>query len=293
MKDIEEIRGRRTVSLSMSTLRRWQGEEHVIDYGMIILCRAGRATLRVNFSTWQLSPDAVITLFPGDMIVIEEHTDDFSVEALQYSASLLREASLQLEQTVYSQLRADRCRTESPMLTRIINHMFALLGVYFCQPDCICLDQLVLLQLKAFFMGFYDYIYRHPSQRREDDTASPRTKELFNRFMMEMETRYRQSRDVSYYASLLHITPKYLNLITRRVSGHTAKTLIDQYTILQLKLSLRSEGKSAKQLAWDYHFSDLSFFCRYFKQHTGMTPMQFVKSLSAEMDNVETDDAIM
>ena len=282
MNKIEEIRGSRDVSLRTTALGRWRAEDQVIDFGMIMICREGSAALRVNFSTWRLSPGAVLTLFPGDMVVVAESSIDFSVEALQYSASLLREASLQLEQTVYSHLRADRCRTESPVLTRIINNMFALLGVYFGQPECICLDQLVLLQLKAFFLGFYDYIYRHPNRRKEEEDVSPRVKELFNRFMMEMESRFRESRDVAFYASLLNITPKYLNLITRRVSGHTAKTLIDQYTVLQLKLSLRSEGKSAKQLAWEYHFSDLSFFCRYFKQHTGMTPMQFVKSLSAE-----------
>ena len=282
MDNIEEIKGSRDVSLRTTALGRWRGEEQVIDYGMIMICREGSAALRVNFSTWRLSPGAVITLFPGDMTVVVESSPDFSVEVLQYSASLLREASLQLEQTVYSHLRADRCRTESPVLTRIINNMFALLGVYFGQPDCICLDQLVLLQLKAFFMGFYDYIYRHPNRRVEEEGVSPRVKELFNRFMMEMESRYRESRDVAFYASLLNITPKYLNLITRRVSGHTAKTLIDQYVVLQLKLSLRSEGRSAKQLAWDYHFSDLSFFCRYFKQHTGLTPMQFVKGLGAD-----------
>ena len=277
MNNIEEIRGSRDVSLRTTSLSRWHGEEQVIDYGVIMICRRGSAVLKVNFSVWRLSPGSVITLFPGDTIVMTEGSTDFCVEALQYSASLPREASLQLEQTVYSHLRTDRCRTESPVLTKIIDSMFALLGVYFAQPECICLDQLVMLQLKAFFLGFHDYMYRSPGERIGEE-GSPRVRELFSRFMMEMESRYRQSRDVGYYASLLHITPKYLNLITRRVSGHTAKTLIDQYVILQLKLSLCSEGKSAKQLAWDYHFSDLSFFCRYFKQHTGMTPMQFVKS---------------
>lgn len=279
MKGIEEIKDSRDVSLRTDALGRWRGEDQVIDYGVIMICREGDAVLRVNFSTWRLSPGAVITLFPGDMIVVKESSIDFCVEMLQYSASLLREASLQLEQTVYSHLRADRCRTESPTLTKIIDSMFALLGMYFSQPDCICLDQLVLLQLKAFFLGFHDYMYRNPTERK-DEEGSPRVRELFSRFMMEMESRFRLSRDVAYYASLLHITPKYLNMITRQVSGHTAKTLIDQYTILQLKLSLRSEGKSAKQLAWEYHFSDLSFFCRYFKQHTGMTPMQFAKGMA-------------
>lgn len=273
-----ELNGNRDVSLTVRDLSEWQKESSVVNRGMIIICRSGKATIRVNFSSWTLAPGSVITLFPNDMANIVDTRDNFSAEVLEFSATLLREASLQLEQTVYSQLRTDRCRTESPTLTNIINCMFALLKIYFDQPECICLDQLVLMQLKAFFIGFYDYIYRNPQERKEED-ASPRVRELFNRFMMELENRYRESRDVAYYAALLHITPKYLNNITRRMAGHTAKTLINQYVILQLKLSLRSEGKSAKQLAWDYHFSDLSFFCRYFKQHTGLTPMQFMKGV--------------
>lgn len=39
-----------------------------------------------------------------------------------------------------------------------------------------------------------------------------------------------------------------------------------------------AEEKSAKEIAADYRFSDFSFFCRYFKQHTGMTPQQFRKN---------------
>ena len=74
------------------------------------------------------------------------------------------------------------CRTESPILTNIINNMFALLRLYFEQEGCICLEQLVTLQLKAFFLGFYDYLYRNPEEKKAE-TGRPRIRELFNRFM--------------------------------------------------------------------------------------------------------------
>lgn len=277
IEDAELIPQGRT-QLGESNLRDWHGEPTVLDYGMIIICRQGRATLRVNFTEWVMTKGAVITLFPNDVVVLSQVSDDFRVEHLRYNASLLREASLQLEQTVYSQLRKDRCRSASPIVTKIIDAMFTLLNIYFEQRDCICLDQLVLCQLKSFFLGFHDYLYRHPSERPQE-SCSPRVRELFNQFMLTLERRYRDSRDVSYYASLLHITPKYLNTIAQKVTGHNAKTLIDHYAVLQIKLSLRTTTASAKEIAWQYHFSDLSFFCRYFKQHTGMSPMQFREGL--------------
>lgn len=275
LKDIE-MRPNRKASLKTRSLDEWVDEDVVIDYGMILLCTEGEANIRVHFSEWLLKPGAVITLFPGDVVSITHKSEEFKAETLRYAASLLREASLQLEHTVYSELKTDRCRTESATVTSIVSNMFDLLRLYFEQEGCICLDQLVLLQLKAFFLGFYDYLYRNPIKRTADN-GSPRTKELFNRFMRELENRYRQSRDVSFYAELLNISPKYLNIVTQRITSHTIKTIIDQYVVLQIKQSLTTEEKSIKQIAWEYHFSDLSFFCRYFKQHTGMTPQQFRK----------------
>ena len=262
--------------LIVSSLKEWRDDTSVLNYGTIMIWRKGSATMCVNFKEWQLFEGAVITLFPNDVVILKDVSDDFSVEMLKYDASLLREASLQLEQTVYQSLREDRCRTESTIVTDIINQMFSLLKIYFIQEDCTCLSQLVLLQLKAFFLGFYDYLYRHPTERPEE-TGSRRTHEIFNEFMMLVEHQYKESRDVNYYADVLHITPKYLNTIVRRVTKNTPKTIIDHYAILQLKLELQTSGKSVKQIAWEYHFSDVSFFCRYFKVHTGVTPQQMRK----------------
>ena len=199
--------------------------------------------------------------------------NSFQAEILKYNPSLLREASLQLEQTVYSSLREDRCRQDTPVVTNIINGMFGLLKVYFDQSECTCISQLVLCQLKAFFIGFHEYLQRNP-QYRPDEVKSYRVRELFNRFMMLLEKDYKISRDVNYYAEKMNISSKYLTNIVNQVTGHTPKTIIDQYVILQLKLHLKRSTQSIKEMAWEFHFADVSFFCRYFKKHTGLTPQQ-------------------
>lgn len=248
----------------------------MLTYGAILICRKGRAVLNVNYKDWELYEGAVITVFPNDVVELRNVSpSEFSLEfeVLKYNPSLLREASLQLEQTVYSSLREDRCRQDTPVVTNIINGMFSLLKVYFDQSECTCISQLVLFQLKAFFIGFHEYLQRNP-QYRPDDVKSYRVRELFNRFMMLLERDYKQSRDVNYFAEQMHITSKYLTNIVRQVTGHTPKTIIDQYVILQLKMQLGRTGQSIKEMAWEYHFTDVSFFCRYFKRHTGLTPQQ-------------------
>ena len=270
--ELSELSSYQEASLSCSGLEEWQEGPQVLTYGAILICRKGKARLQVNYKDWQLYDGAVIIVFPNDVVKLRVE-ETFQVEMLKYNPSLLREASLQLEQTVYSSLREDRCRQDTPVVTNIINGMFALLKVYFDQSECTCISQLVLCQLKAFFIGFHEYLQRNP-QYRPDEVKSYRVRELFNRFMMLLEKDYKISRDVNYYAEQMNISSKYLTNIVNQVTGHTPKTIIDQYVILQLKMHLKRTTQSIKEMAWEFHFADVSFFCRYFKKHTGLTPQQ-------------------
>ena len=299
--ELSELSSQQEASLFLSGLEEWQEGPQVLTYGAILICRKGKARLNVNYKDWELYEGAVITLFPNDVVDLKVDGDckspqtengdcrspetengdckspqtanSFQVEILKYNPSLLREASLQLEQTVYSSLREDRCRQDTPVVTNIINGMFGLLKVYFDQSECTCISQLVLCQLKAFFIGFHEYLQRNP-QYRPDEVKSYRVRELFNRFMMLLEKDYKISRDVNYYAEKMNISSKYLTNIVNQVTGHTPKTIIDQYVILQLKMHLKRTTQSIKEMAWEFHFADVSFFCRYFKKHTGLTPQQ-------------------
>lgn len=299
--ELSELSSYQEASLFRSGLEEWQEGPQVLTYGAILICRKGKAMLNVNYKDWELYEGAVITLFPNDVVELKVDGDckspqtengdcrspetengdckspqtanSFQAEILKYNPSLLREASLQLEQTVYSSLREDRCRQDTPVVTNIINGMFGLLKVYFDQSECTCISQLVLCQLKAFFIGFHEYLQRNP-QYRPDEVKSYRVRELFNRFMMLLEKDYKISRDVNYYAEKMNISSKYLTNIVNQVTGHTPKTIIDQYVILQLKLHLKRSTQSIKEMAWEFHFADVSFFCRYFKKHTGLTPQQ-------------------
>ena len=299
--ELSELSSYQEASLFRSGLEEWQEGPQVLTYGAILICRKGKAMLNVNYKDWELYEGAVITLFPNDVVELKVDGDFkspqtengdcrspetengdckspqtancFQAEILKYNPSLLREASLQLEQTVYSSLREDRCRQDTPVVTNIINGMFGLLKVYFDQSECTCISQLVLCQLKAFFIGFHEYLQRNP-QYRPDEVKSYRVRELFNRFMMLLEKDYKISRDVNYYAEKMNISSKYLTNIVSQVTGHTPKTIIDQYVILQLKMHLKRTTQSIKEMAWEFHFADVSFFCRYFKKHTGLTPQQ-------------------
>lgn len=246
---------------------------HVINHGAVIYCLKGTAEVQTNFDRWPIEADNMLTLFPGDTITWLSVSDDFKAEILRYDASLLREASLNIEHAVYRELKADRVCDDKAIARHVGLTMFDMLRYYFGDQSCQSIDRIVTLQINTFFLGFYDYItLEHPHENQHDTS---RTEELFRQFMELVEDNYRRWHEVSSYATEMNITRKYLGLIVTRKTGFAPKKLIDEYIVLQLKLRLHSTTMTLKQIASEFNFNDMSFFTRYFKQHTGMTPAAY------------------
>ncbi len=264
-------------SIGFYTMEDFADSPQLIDYGAILFCRGGSAELHVSFDVWHIQQGCVITLFPNDIIRLSHVSSDFKAEVVAYSADILREASLQIEESIYHAMRSDRMVKNEIVVKEVVDSVFRLLRFYYSEGDSKFFNTIIALQLKTFFIGFNNFIKREkPAIAFKEQTQ--RTNELFNRFMELLENNYKESHEVSYYANLLCITPKYLGIIVGRRTGHSTKTIISEYIILQIKLLLRSSHITIKQLAADFHFSDVSFFTRYFKSHTGMTPQQYRKA---------------
>ena len=108
--------------------------------------------------------------------------------------------------------------------------------------------------------------------------TSSRKEELFMRFLAAVQQYYTKERNVTFYADKLCISPKYLSSVVHEVSGKYATQWITDYVILECKAMLKTEGDSVKNVCNRLNFPNQSFFAKYFKQHTGMTPREY-KSL--------------
>lgn len=259
------------------SLTGWSNAPVSIDYGAILVCRKGSAVIAHNFRRWEVREGTVMTLFPNDTVHLQSADSSFSAEMLVYSAEMLRSASLQLEVVVYEWLRNDCCTTE-PWVFRLTATMFDLLGLYMEEGRFNSSSEIILLHLKAYFTGLYDTVMHNHAEKMAAAGRGDRIREQFNLFMEIMEKEYKTHHDVNYYAERLSVTPKHLTTITRRISGKSAKELIDEYIVMQLKLTLTSTTASIKEIAWDYNFPSTAFLCSYFSSRTGITPLQYRRS---------------
>mgnify|MGYP002942986293 CR=1 FL=1 len=84
-----------------------------------------------------------------------------------------------------------------------------------------------------------------------------------------------QQRSVGFYAGQLNLTPKYLTTLIKRISGLSVSEWIDNYVILEAKTLLKYSNMSVQEIAYYLNFPNQSFFGKYFKNHTGMTPTAY------------------
>lgn len=94
-----------------------------------------------------------------------------------------------------------------------------------------------------------------------------------------IEKNYRQLKLPNEYAALMYITPHHLNALCQDLTGQTAGELIRDRVILEAKRLLVNDEMTAAEIAWNLNFKDASYFNRFFKKATGLTPFEFRKQI--------------
>jgi AraC-like DNA-binding protein len=98
---------------------------------------------------------------------------------------------------------------------------------------------------------------------------------LVTSFHKLVSQHFLELRQVSDYASLLHVTPNHLNRIIKNTTGKTASEAIDEMLVQEAKVLLRYTTLSASEIAYQLDFSEPAAFSHFFKKLTDQTPLSY------------------
>ena len=98
---------------------------------------------------------------------------------------------------------------------------------------------------------------------------------LCNRFLDMVFDRGSEILAVSGYAQRLGVTPNHLNRTVKRCTGRNAGDWVDLSRLALAKYLLRRSDMPIIDVAAAAGFDDQSYFSRFFKRHTGLTPTDF------------------
>ena len=110
------------------------------------------------------------------------------------------------------------------------------------------------------------------------DEVMTRQGRMSDQFLSLVQENFRKERFLDFYASKLEITPKHLSRTIKRQTGLTAVEWIERFVILEAKVLLKSSNLNIQQIADELNFPSQSFFGKYFKKLTGLSPKEFRNS---------------
>lgn len=130
--------------------------------------------------------------------------------------------------------------------------------------------------LRRYFKILLIYITRQVEGNFEF-VRPTRNLEIVQQFMGLLERNYKEQKMVSDYASMLSVTPNYLNEIIKKTTGYSAGHHIRQRIVLEAKRQATFSGHCMKEIAYFLGFGDMAHFSKFFKNTTGMNFSDFKK----------------
>ena len=228
--------------------------------------------LRVNFNLVEKHVKACTLVFlgPGTIITPISFSDDLEILGVAlFSQFPMPFAPGQLPSAFNGQVRDFQLQVSEADLESARNIIESLWQIVHQHEY----NRQTVSCLVAALMHHYDGLYRKHAEQQQALLSREQT--IFDRFIYLVNQYATHEHKTSFYASKMCLTERYLGTIIRQTSGMTAKDWIDRALITRIKVELRHTDKTVFQISDDMSFPNPSFFCKYFKRLTGMTPAEF------------------
>ena len=115
-----------------------------------------------------------------------------------------------------------------------------------------------------------------------DSPVESRSHPLVNKFFEMLFDRTQVLDSVSGYAERLKISPSYLNKLVRTQTRHSAMDWVEISRVNWAKCLLKDSDMSVGDISIAIGVDDPSYFTRFFRKSTGMTPSEFRHQMEKE-----------
>ena len=249
-----------------------------LEGGAIYFCRKGWAHATINLKDYEIVENTQVVLLPGTIIRINGCSSDFTASFFGFPKEMFMEACMRFEPIFFRFIKEQPCYVLPQENTGAINGLIRATTAIYNDRENRFRNQIAKNHLQSFMLDIYDKCYRYFGKHKIE--GGTRQDEIFKSFVSLVHEHCASQREVSFYADKLCISSKYLTGICKAVTGDSAKKIIDDFAILEIKVLLQSTELTVQEIADRLVFPDQSYLGRYFKRHEGMSPKEYQSKYS-------------
>lgn len=238
--------------------------------GRIMFLWKGEADINLNLRKRHLKAPMAVLLSPGTVGEIVDFSSDYDFTMLafrnDFMESFRREEILQIYRQRWLCLCIPLQDEEQQRIEKICDLFW---DIIHDSP----LPEKIVKEMILLLLNQVD-TYRKRYLAEEHPPVSHR-EEIFNRFIDLVNEYAIRERKIAFYADKLCLTPHYLSSLIRETGRQTVMDWINLAVIQEAKLLLHHSDLQITQIADRLNFPNASFFCKYFRRLTGMSPNEY------------------
>lgn len=239
---------------------------------IFVVILEGEADMNINLGRYVVKANHFVCIAPESIIQCHSFSDDLRLGFIAFSSASISDAGIQKSIVEYlPHMKEQPLLMLRPEVSSWFKDYFTLLSkAHLFHPGGLDGEIVNYIFLSVFFG--VKYLYRlHPVVQ---ETLS-RPDEIYRELQHLLKEHYSRERGVAFYAERLNLTPQHLSTVIRQVSGQTVSDMIAGMITMDAKAQLKSTNLKMKEIAASLNFPNLSYFGKYFKRHTGMSPQRY------------------
>ena len=243
-------------------------------YGLF-LCVEGWMDVKINHKLIHVEPYYIFALSPDSIIQRSEESPDCKGRVLFFTKDFLLKNIVNFHQLESFSLFTKNEDTCIRLKKEDAEPLLQLYDILKNKRDNVTLPYHHEIIRSLIFAYLFEASKIYEKGRIIDQPKLTREVELNYKFQELLAQHDKVQHTLKFYADTLFITPKYLIYAIKNASGKSPGKLIDEAILAEAKLLLKATSQSIASVAEELHFSDQASFSKFFKKHTGLTPLSY------------------
>ena len=256
------------------------GRVRPLDHGLVIICTAGVAQFEYDGHTVQLSKNDLFLLMAHSVVEKFMSSVDFDCRELWFSRGEMWNMNMYVKNSLADllPLKHNPKVTLSDVDAALFETYFKQLSYHIRNSSQLLYPEITHSIVGAFLLEVLSVLRRGNNILKDNNqinNSGLHGRKLADRFVQLVEQSDGRIRRVDEFAQMLNVTPKYLSKLLMDTMHRKPSVIVAFFTLQAIENRLRYTDMTMQQIADDLHFANASFFGKYFKEHSGMTPMEY------------------